>query len=232
MTDFFRFPHTHHLIWLGEGEPRGDKVLLPHEVTEMLREEIIVEEKLDGANLGISLDENGELRAQNRGSYLEVPFTGQFSRLNSWLGQYGHIFKSHLTPDLILFGEWCAAQHSLDYHALPDWFLLFDVYDRNQGAFWSIARRDGLALELGIALVPELTRGHFDQIKLTEFLQQTSSRYRPGQVEGIIIRRDSDKWNEARAKFVNKDFVQAIDEHWRSRTIQWNQVSQNNEWER
>jgi ATP-dependent RNA circularization protein (DNA/RNA ligase family) len=224
MTEFFRFPHTHHLIWLGDDEPRGDKVLLAHEVDEMLAQDIIIEEKLDGANLGLSLDADGELQAQNRGSYLERPCSGQFSRLNSWMGQYEEGLKRHLTPDRILFGEWCAAQHSLDYHALPDWFLLFDVYDRSEEKFWSVARRDRLAAELGLATVPELGRGHFDRKSLTRFLEQASSRYRAGQVEGIVIRRDSEQWNESRAKFVNKGFVQAIEEHWRSRTIQWNQV--------
>ncbi|NLZ78249.1 MAG: DNA ligase, partial [Gammaproteobacteria bacterium] len=27
MSDFFRFPHTPHIDWLGEGMPRDDKVL-------------------------------------------------------------------------------------------------------------------------------------------------------------------------------------------------------------
>ncbi len=226
MTDFFRFPHTHHLIWLGEGEPRGDKVLAPPEVEDMLQHELIIEEKLDGANLGLSLDEHGELRAQNRGSYLEQPFNGQFSRLNAWLGQFQHGLKSHLTPQLILFGEWCAAQHSLDYHALPDWFLLFDVYDRGEGRFWSVARRAQLAQDLGLAQVPELGHGRFTRKSLTQFLEQATSRYRAGQVEGVVLRHDSPLWNESRAKFVNKGFVQAIEEHWRSRTMQWNQVRQ------
>ncbi len=225
MTEFFRFPHTHHLIWLGDGEPRGDKVLLAHEVEVMLQHELIIEEKLDGANLGISLDNAGELQAQNRGSYLERPFNGQFSRLNSWIGQHEFALKSHLSPDVILFGEWCAAQHSLDYHALPDWFLLFDVYDRSEGKFWSVARRNAFAQLLGLALVPELGRGQFTRKSLTQFLEQATSCYRAGQVEGIVLRLDSPLWNEERAKFVNKGFVQAIEEHWRSRTMQWNQVA-------
>ncbi|WP_257945770.1 RNA ligase family protein, partial [Pseudomonas plecoglossicida] len=53
-----------------------------------------------------------------------------------------------------LFGEWCAARHSLDYGTLPDWFLLFDVYDRSTGRFWSTVRRDALAAEAGLATVP------------------------------------------------------------------------------
>jgi hypothetical protein len=35
-SDFFRFPHTPHLAWLGNGSPRDDKVLSPHEVTALL----------------------------------------------------------------------------------------------------------------------------------------------------------------------------------------------------
>jgi hypothetical protein len=72
--------------------------------------------------------------------------------------------------------------------------------------------------------VPELGRGQFTRKSLTQFLEQATSRYRAGQVEGIVLRLDSPLWNEERAKFVNKGFVQAIEEHWRSRTMQWNQV--------
>jgi len=70
MTDFFRFPHTPHLAWLGPGAPRDDKVLTPAEVRELLNGEVVVEEKIDGANLGLSLAPDGSLRAQNRGQYL------------------------------------------------------------------------------------------------------------------------------------------------------------------
>ena len=225
MNEFFRFPHTSHLLWLGEGEPRGDKVLMAHELDELLSHELVVEEKLDGANLGISLNEAGELQLQNRGSYLERPYAGQFSRLGSWIGQHEYILRSELNPSLILFGEWCAAQHSLDYASLPDWFLLFDVYDRDSGRFWSSERRNAFARKLGFAVVPELTRGRFDQDGLTALLARANSRYRTGPVEGIVLRADMADWNAARAKLVNKDFVQAIEEHWRNRSIRWNQVN-------
>src|SRR4051794_29822745 len=72
MTVFFRFPHTPHIAWNGVGRPRDDKVLSPCEIRELLGHEVVVEEKIDGANLGFSVDEHGILRAQNRGSYLSV----------------------------------------------------------------------------------------------------------------------------------------------------------------
>jgi hypothetical protein len=89
-----------------------------------------------------------------------------------------------------------------------------------------VARRAQLAQDLGLAQVPELGRGRFTRKSLTQFLEQATSRYRAGQVEGVVLRHDSPLWNESRAKFVNKGFVQAIEEHWRSRTMQWNQVRQ------
>ncbi len=224
MSEFFRFPNTPHLLWLGQGLPRDDKILSNQEIATLLQDEVLIEEKLDGANLGISLDNQNELRAQNRGQYLPQPFSGQFSRLNSWLGQHGETLKQTLTPELILFGEWCAARHSLDYNQLPDWFLLFDVYDRKAGKFWSVERRNALAQALNFTTVPLLKRTRITCDQLVELLDDTQSRYRNGKIEGIVIRSDSPLWCENRAKLVNREFVQAIEDHWRSRAIEWNLV--------
>src|SRR5690606_39501648 len=130
------------LTWLGQEAPRDDKLLDAAEVRALLAKRVLVEEKLDGANLGLSLEPDGTLRAQNRGQYLLEPHAGQFSRLPAWLAQHGEAIRAALRPELMLFGEWCAARHSLDYGALPDWCLVFDVYDRNAVRFWSSTRRN------------------------------------------------------------------------------------------
>ena len=224
MSDFFRFPHTPHIDWLGEGMPRDDKVLDEAEIASLLAQPLRVEEKLDGAHLGISLRDNGELRAQNRGQYLLEPFAGQFSRLNSWLAQHRYALTDHLSSDVIVFGEWCAARHSLDYDNLPDWFVVFDVYDRSAQKFWSCARRNALAETLGLAVVPTLYEGTATVDELKNLLGSASSQYRQGTPEGIVMRQDSAQWCEARAKLVRADFAQSIEEHWRSRAIEWNDV--------
>lgn len=224
MSDFFRFPHTPHIDWLGEGMPRDDKVLDEAEIASLLAQPLRVEEKLDGANLGLSIRDNGELRAQNRGQYLLEPFAGQFSRLNSWLAQHRYALADHLSSDVIVFGEWCAARHSLDYDNLPDWFVVFDVYDRSAQKFWSCARRNALAETLGLAVVPTLYEGTATVDELKNLLSSASSQYREGTPEGIVMRQDSAQWCEARAKLVRADFAQSIEEHWRSRAIEWNDV--------
>ena len=226
-TDFFRFPTTPHLAWLAkDGMPRDDKVLSPAEAQVLLSGDVVVEEKLDGANLGLSLSPNGTVRAQNRGQYLGEPYTGQFARLPTWLGQHEPGLRAVLRPELMLFGEWCAARHSLDYETLPDWFLLFDVYDRNSGRFWSTSRRNALAADAGLFTVPLVLSGRTTLAGLKQLVMDTPSRYRAGlPLEGVVVRRESADWCEARAKLVRPDFAQAIDTHWRKRAIEWNRVN-------
>lgn len=224
MTDFFRFPHTPHLTWLGEGQPRGDKVLCPREAEELLAHELLVEEKVDGANVGLSVDEQGRVRAQSRGSYLERGRGhAQFKPLFRWLQPREAELAEALSAGLMLFGEWCYAVHSVRYTRLPDWLLVFDVYDRARGAFWSAARRDELAAKLGLATVPRLGAGRFSLAELRALLG--SSQLTERTPEGLYVRRDVDGELVARAKLVRAEFVQAIDEHWSRRTLEINALA-------
>lgn len=229
MTAFIRFPHTPHLAWLGAAAPRDDKVLSAHEASSLLAGEVVVEEKIDGANLGFSLGPMGELRVQNRGQYLAEPHAGQFSRLPAWMslhsGTIGDVLLEHADHGLMLFGEWCAARHSLDYSRLPDWFVLFDVFEASAGRFWSTRRRDGLATQLGMATAPCLAQGRFTISDLTMKVNQWPSRLRDGPLEGIVVRRESQEYCERRAKLVRRDFTQGIVEHWRDRQLQWNRLA-------
>lgn len=229
MGHFFRFPHTPHLVWLGKDEPRDDKVLSAAEAADLMSAEVVLEEKVDGANLGFSLSDEGNLRAQNRGQYLGQPHSGQFARLPQWLETHGSgigdALLEHADRGLMLFGEWCAARHSLDYTRLPDWFLLFDVLETATGRFWSSARRDALAAQLGLATTPRLTSGRFKLAELTAKVDSWPSRFRDGPLEGIVVRRESAEWCESRAKLVRADFTQAIGEHWRNRRLEWNRLA-------
>ena len=225
MTEFVRFPHTPHLVWLGAGKPRDDKVLTPTEAGDLLKRPVVVEEKLDGANLGISLGPKGVLRVQNRGQYLIPPYTGQFSRVVSWLAPRQSELSEALGDTLILFGEWCAARHSLDYERLPDWLLVFDVFDRAEERFWSTRRRDKLVTTLGLASVPRLLEGQTSVEKLKKLVGEQSSSYRKGPLEGVVVRQESSEWLESRAKVVRGNFTQSITEHWSRSELVWNKVS-------
>jgi RNA ligase len=227
MTAFFRFPHTPHVVWLGVGKPRDDKVIASLDLIQLLASEVVIEEKVDGANVGFSVDANGVLRAQNRGVYLDLDAPrDQWRPLKRWLATRQHALIETLAPNLILFGEWCYAVHTVRYTRLPDWFLAFDVYDRAKREFWSVERRNDLVSRLGVVAVPELARGHFtlDGLKgLTNRSQLTD-----GPTEGLYVRRESSGRLLTRAKLVRAEFVQAIDEHWSKRALETNQLASEN----
>lgn len=227
MTDaFFRFPHTPHLIWLGESQARDDKVLSATQANELLAADVIVEEKVDGANLGFSLDATGQLRVQNRGQYLLPHYSGQFSKLPQWRAVHDCALASALQPGWMAFGEWCAARHSLSYDCLPDWWLLFDVYDRWRQTFQSTSDRNVFAKSAGLATVAELFRGRITMSDLQKLLMNATSRYRAGPVEGLVVRSENVDGLQVRTKLVHPDFTQAIDQHWRNRKLEWNRLNQ------
>lgn len=153
------------------------------------------------------------------------PILGSSPAFQRGSGSTARLWRDVLKPGLILFGEWCAARHSLDYGALPDWFLAFDVYDSADGNFWSTQQRNSLAAKAGLSIVPRVFEGHTSLSDLLRLVSETPSRYRTGQpLEGVVVRRETALICEARAKLVRADFTQAIDEHWRSRAIEWNSV--------
>lgn len=221
MTEFFRFPRTPHLVWLSKAAARDDKVLSADEARDVLRGIVTVEEKVDGANLGLSVSADGEIRAQNRGHYIvQGHCHPQFKPLFRWIDARRQALLDTLNPDVILFGEWCYAVHSVRYTALPDWFLAFDVYDRSRDEFWSADRRDALVTAAGLTAVPRVARGHFDLPQIVGMLG--ASHVSDGPAEGIYVRRDDDARLVARAKVVRPEFVQQIEEHWSRRAMKTN----------
>lgn len=226
--DFFKFPSTPHLDVFGDIDIRDDKILSAAERDEFLRHNITVEEKVDGANLGISFNEDGHLYVQNRGQFLHLPAYGQWKKLNEWLNPRIDILFEDLTDRYILFGEWTYAQHSVFYDRLPDWFLAFDIYDKIIGRFFSCTRRDELRKKMQIAKVPTIASGHFTIIDLEKLLSHSKLGLQPA--EGLYLRLDEDQWLLKRAKLVRPEFIQSLEGHWSRSTIRQNLLAVKN-WE-
>jgi hypothetical protein len=222
--EFFKFPRTPYLAPRSAREARRDRVFSEEEAVSFLSASIVVEEKIDGANLGISLSPSGTIMAQNRGSYLEKPAAVQFQPLWTWLSVRSEALKEVLGLSLVLFGEWCYAQHTIRYDLLPDWFLGFDVYDRSCGKFWSSPRRNRLLDQVGIYAVPTIASGHFTLPKFQEILRTSRSAVGSGLIEGLYLRRESKSWLEDRAKIVRPQFTQSISEHWSRQTLRKNRM--------
>lgn len=220
---FVKFPRTPHLFTLPGTSIRGDRLLEPVEARRLLRVPAAVEEKVDGANLGLSVGADGRVRAQSRGHFLKPGTVGQWQPLWRWLAQREESLRLALGTNLLLFGEWCYARHTVAYDDLPDWSLAFDVFDRITQRFWSRARRNALLEPPGLATVPLLAEGTFDEKTLVRLLAR--SRLGTSLAEGIYLRWDEGDWLAARAKLVRPGWAPAGDEHWSKHPLETNRLA-------
>lgn len=218
---FYKFPTTPY-IETDINIKRNDKILQMEEVKAILSRPVTIEEKIDGANLGISFNHNGELQLQNRGSYLLPPFEGQWKQINNWINCHEEDIFDVLMDKYILYGEWCCVKHSIHYSDLPDWFIGFDIYDIKNSRFLSVQQRNILLCKMELSVVPQLGYGIYDVKELSEFFGK--SKYGDSECEGIYIRQDYGMFLKYRAKMVRKEFRQNITEHWAKGIFQYNKV--------
>ncbi len=209
--EFIDFPETRY-IWNGEVQ-REEKKFSEQETRTLLTKELIIQEKVDGTNIGISFNENGEFLFQHRGEYIRRE-EGEYSKLSQWSSRHKEGLERILGTKRILFGEWVLEKHSILYDRLPSYFLAFDLFDREEQRFLSQAALDRHIVDTGICSIPLLYKGNFSSLEDLQALLQTS-HFGEQRMEGLYLRRDSELYNEERAKFVRRDFQQQIKKHWK-----------------
>jgi atypical dual specificity phosphatase len=158
--DLFKFPRTRHLFDAGgNGVSRDDLLMDPNEEATFYssrhhRVLIAVEEKVDGANLGISIGHDMKVYVQNRSHYINSKSHRQFSTLDAWLSDHSPSLYEVLEPGKhVLFGEWLYAKHSIHYTSLPGCFMAFDIYDRSCDKFYSWRERNRILETTSIPVV-------------------------------------------------------------------------------
>ncbi len=218
---FVRFPSTPYLSMPPGVAVRADKVLTDAERFQFLSRSVHVEEKIDGENLGLSFDGEG-VRLQARGSYVD-PGGKHFRGISQWLAPREHRIAAALGLDLVLFGEWCTTTHSVYYDGLPDWFLVFDVYERSSRRFLDTPERDVLAGALGLSVVPFIAQGIFSESDLLKMIGRSRVGHQP--MEGLVVRSVEHPGGVGRAKLVRPGFVQSIDQHWTRGHIERNRLA-------
>lgn len=222
---FFKFPRTPLLISQSTQNLANDRVLSSSDTQTFLSNNISVEEKIDGANLGISFSDDGQIQLQNRGHYLMPPLEGQWKPLEKWVQLHQDELFDTLSIQYILYGEWCYAKHSIYYDRLPDWFIAFDIFDIEKQRFFSVKRRNSVLKSTDVKVVPQLSNGNYSLMDLQNKLVDLKSEYGSALCEGLYLRHDEEDWLVERAKLVRKNFTQAIDEHWSKQQMVKNQLA-------
>lgn len=222
-----KFPRTAHALNLGAAT-RDDKVLplsdLNHWINQRCR--LLIEEKVDGANIGFHIrGSDHRIIAQNRSHYISSHYHPQFAPLDKWIAKHTEDLWELLEPDrTILYGEWLYATHSVYYDALPDYFIAYDLYDVVTKTFLP---REELAVRIArtkLHQVPLIYEGIVESQDHLRALVNGTSEYGAPKREGIVIRLCDENKVVARAKLVRPDFI-AGNERWnRSSKLQTNQL--------
>ena len=153
-----KYPRTRHLE--SSRFQHGDHDLEAVPFKAVKGQFMVVEEKMDGANAGLSFDAEGQLLLQSRGHYLAGgPRERHFDLLKQWAHNHAEDLYLALGERHIMYGEWMYAKHTCFYDALPAYFMEFDIYDREQDLFLSTARRRALLAGLPVVSVAVLWEG-------------------------------------------------------------------------
>lgn len=158
MNGIHKYPRTHHLA--GSRLGPGDEDLEQIPLARLQGRQVVIEEKLDGANCALSFDQDGSLRLQSRGHFLSGgPRERQFELFKAWANCHAGRFYQALGSRYVVYGEWTYAKHTIFYDRLPHYFHEFDVLDTLEMTFLDTLRRRELLRALPIVSVPVLHRG-------------------------------------------------------------------------
>ena len=216
-----KFPRTKHLANLGSAS-RDDLLMTQDEINQFMNKEIYIEEKIDGANLGISITSDGKIMVQNRSHYVTSGDQPQFKILDKWISEHSEDLWSILEPGKhILYGEWLYMKHSIKYESLPDYFIAFDLYDKIEKKFISRDKLDSILSKTNIKQVPLITKGVYKKVDDIIKLVNMESNFYHGKIEGVYCRLCDDNYLIKRGKIVRNDFL-CGNQHWSKGVLEKN----------
>ncbi len=235
-NQIIKYPRTPHLS--GSRLQPGDEDLSQIPFGQIKGRHIVIEEKMDGANSGISFGENGDMLLQSRGHYLTGGYRERhYDLMKQWATAHREEFWEILKYRYIMYGEWLYAKHSVYYDALPSYFMEFDIYDKETGEFLDTPSRRKLIGNIPVEPVLVLGEGSFEsQKEVVDFLghshfitdghidnlrkyceengQDTDARCGETDpsvlMEGLYIKVEEDGIVKQRLKYVRASFLQNL----------------------
>ena len=172
-----------------------------------------VQEKLDGANMGVSWTSGPVIRNRNnilKKGYIkkETPAKLQFRSSWNWLHAHNKdiqkLSKSLMTP-VTVYGEWLYAKHSIYYDRLPDLFIAYDIYIPEDDEWLSPDKFESEMSKTDIRFIKP-TKMTFNDISDVVRVSELPSEYRNGIREGIVIKLSDGRKVTQSFKIVNKFF--------------------------
>lgn len=197
---YIKYPRTYHLPW-SPGATDDDRIM---EEIPWKGREVVITEKMDGENTTMYRD---YIHARSLDSGYHVS--------RNWVKNFHSKIAYEIPEGWRLCGENLQAKHSIAYHDLPSYFMLFSIWnERNECLSWN--ETCGYAELLEIPTVPVLWGPD-------EWEEKPTITTEPHKIEGYVVRvTDSFLYRDFRksvGKYVRKGHVDETRHNWMRRPM-------------
>jgi len=206
------YPRIPHLV-AGRGTD-DDRVLETSEVEALLASPVVVEEKLDGANVMLWLSGH-QVEVSLRSGPGATDRASQLGPLRAWVAQHDEL-RSLLACGRggarAAYGEWLYLTHSVPYDRLPAHLVVLDLLGHD-GSFLALDERNDRCGRAGLAVPPELSREDGATVEGVEARLGTST-FGPSPMEGVVVRALDGGSRVRVAKLLAPGFERITDAAW------------------
>ncbi len=181
-----RYPRLAYL-WSPDAGAADDRVVAPAARSVWLQRRVVVEEKLDGANVVIWW-EDARLQVASRGGPGAMDRAGQLGPLRARVNEQYVELRTLLDGGWALYAEWLWLTHTVHYDRLPDHLVALDLWHPDLG-FADLSNRDERVQKSGLVGPPRLFAGILGTASALVALMGRS-RFGSAPMEGVVLRRD------------------------------------------
>lgn len=201
------YPRIPHLV--GGRGTTDDLALDALGVADLLSAPVLVEEKVDGANVVLWI-EDGRVEPALRSGPGAMDRAGQLGPLRAWAAEHDEALRVVLADDTALYAEWLLLTHSSSYDRLPSYLVALDLWRPSTG-FLSTGERDAMCAAAGLTVPPHVWTGVTRSLDAMERLLGPAA-WGPGAAEGLVVRSLANPG--LRAKLVPAGFRRLDDAEW------------------
>jgi hypothetical protein len=158
--------------------------------------EVVIQEKIDGSNVGIHVGADGEWAVQSRNQMLTAAEPGMFAKVFDWCrvralsGMFDQLYRHFNETPIILYGE-MVGNGKLRYPDAPA-FLLFDIYIPCDEVFLRPPFVREVAQAYSIDYLPYAYIGQYQGLEHVKRFLGQSIFNRDVEMEGVVVKTYGD----------------------------------------
>jgi hypothetical protein len=188
-------------------------------VAEILFDDVLVEEKVDGSQFSFGIDTEGVLHVRSKGVVMNIDAPeGMFNKAVMTVRMLA--VDGKLTPGWTYRGEFLQQpkHNALAYDRTPkDFIILFDITTGTE-EYMGRAAKEAEAARLGLEIVPVIFEGRITDLDFFKSLLKQTSILGGQQIEGVVVKNAGRFGKDGKplfGKFVSEEFREVHKGEWR-----------------